>query len=538
MTGRVSAPKPPTSCAGCFAWGVLSGRFCSACYVFRHDHPGEAGCTGCGRVLAVKDGYCWLCWRQASAESDAAGGLPRGAVSILGAGRRLAHHQLFFDRMKLRRAEGPPVRTHDRRGRPRKPPPSPTARPACLHTQLRLFDARRDFTRVVERAGPEPANPWLAWAHYLAFRRGEARGWTRRVRLGVQRGLVILLSQHAEGDTIAYSEMFPVLRALDIGAERVAEVLEEMGVLVDDRRPAFEGWLERKLDGLAPGISREVEAWQRLLHDGGPRSRARDRSTCWTYLNSVRPALVLWSDHYGYLREVTRGGGLAVLATLHGPRRINTLIGLRSLFAACKRNGTVFRNPTSRIKVGERDHGVIQPLRPADVADAIATATSPAARLVALAAGHAARPGAIRALQLDDIDIGNRRLVIAGRIRPLDDLTRQVLLSWLDRRAKRWPNTANTHLFINQQTAMETGAVSTVWAKKALRGQTATLERLRVDRQLEEALTHGPDPLHLASVFGLDQKTAIRYAASARQLLEAAAEHGASTVHGSDEPKG
>ncbi len=48
-----------------------------------------------------------------------------------------------------------------------------------------------------------------------------------------------MLSQHAEGDTVRYSEMFPALRALDIGAERVAEVLEEMGVLVDDRRPAF-----------------------------------------------------------------------------------------------------------------------------------------------------------------------------------------------------------------------------------------------------------------------------------------------------------
>ncbi|MGI8808160.1 MAG: hypothetical protein ACR2KK_10025 [Acidimicrobiales bacterium] len=64
---------------------------------------------------------------------------------------------------------------------------------------------------------------------------------------------------------------------------------------------------------------------------------------------------------------------------------------------------------------------------------------------------------------------------------------------------------------------------------KALRGQAATLERLRVDRQLEEALTHGPDPLHLAAVFGIDQKTAIRYAASARHLLETAAEQ-----HGTD----
>lgn len=49
-------------------------------------------------------------------------------------------------------------------------------------------------------------------------------------------------------------------------------------------------------------------------------------------------------------------------------------------------------------------------------------------------------------------------------------------------------------------------------------------ERLRVDRRLEEALTHGADPLHLAFVFGTDEKTAIRYAQSARALRGEAAE--------------
>jgi hypothetical protein len=70
-----------------------------------------------------------------------------------------------------------------------------------------------------------------------------------------------------------------------------------------------------------------------------------------------------------------------------------------------------------------------------------------------------------------------------------------------------------------------TGPVSTIYfAKTALRGQAATLERLRVDRQLQEALARGPDPLHLAMMFGLDPKTAIRYAENARQLLITAAE--------------
>jgi hypothetical protein len=72
---------------------------------------------------------------------------------------------------------------------------------------------------------------------------------------------------------------------------------------------------------------------------------------------------------------------------------------------------------------------------------------------------------------------------------------------------------------------MGTGPVSTIYfAKTRLRDRAATLERLRVDRQLEEALAHGPDPLHLAAVFGLDPKTAIRYAENARLLLTTRAE--------------
>ena len=72
---------------------------------------------------------------------------------------------------------------------------------------------------------------------------------------------------------------------------------------------------------------------------------------------------------------------------------------------------------------------------------------------------------------------------------------------------------------------MSTRPVSENWLTTAFRGLDATLERLRVDRQLDEALTCGPDPLHLAAVFGLDDTTAIRYATAARQLLDTAAEH-------------
>jgi hypothetical protein len=45
---------------------------------------------------------------------------------------------------------------------------------------------------------------------------------------------------------------------------------------------------------------------------------------------------------------------------------------------------------------------------------------------------------------LDDLDLGNRRLTIASRTRPIDEFSHQILLEWLDYRHTRWPNTANT----------------------------------------------------------------------------------------------
>jgi hypothetical protein len=200
-------------------------------------------------------------------------------------------------------------------------------------------------------------------------------------------------------------------------------------------------------------------------------------------------------------------------------------------------NRVVFRDPARGIKVGQHPYGIAQPLTQNELDQAIQAATTPVARLVlVLAAVHAVRKAAIITAQLEDVDLGNRRITLAGRTRPIDELTHQILLEWLDHRRTRWPHTANPHLIINQQTAMGTGPVTTLWGDKELRGQAATLERLRIDRQLEEALTHGPDPLHLAAVFGLDPKTAIRYAENARVLLVTTAEEqDPATSH---EPKG
>jgi hypothetical protein len=417
-------------------------------------------------------------------------------------------------------------------------PPEPAGRPAFRWIQGRLFESRRDFTRFDENTGADLANPWLAWALYLAWCRGEARGWRRGRRFAVRRALIILLSRHEPGGTVRYSEVIQVQQAFDVSAGRTAEVLQEMGLPDDGRRPSFEDWLERKLESLAAGIRADVEAWLRIMRDGGPRSRPRDIASVWNHMLYLRPVLLAWSGRYGHLREVTRDDVAAVLAGLRGSRRANVLVALRSLSGFCKKRKTIFRSPVQGIRVGQHPYGIIQPLSQDEVDQAAKAAATPAARLaLVLAAMHAARPKAIRELLPGDVDLGNHRLTIGGRTRPLDDLTRQVLAEWLSHRRARWPSTANPHLLINQMSANGTGPASTIYfAKTALRGQAATLERLRVDRQLQEAITCGPDPLHLAAMFGLDPKTAIRYAENARQLLITAAEEHDPASSG--EPKG
>jgi hypothetical protein len=85
-------------------------------------------------------------------------------------------------------------------------------------------------------------------------------------------------------------------------------------------------------------------------------------------------------------------------------------------------------------------------------------------------------------------------ITIGGHPRPLDELSRQALLAWLDYRRNRWPNTANPHLLLTQHTAMENCPVGKLWVTNAVRGLTATLERLRIDRQLLQTAAETPEP--------------------------------------------
>ncbi len=510
--------RAAATCVGCLSWGDFTGASCNACVSFKYTHD-TGSCVSCARTVALKKGYCRLCWMQASLDLDVVGVLKPFLEAV-------RWHQLRFANMQRIRTNGPPIGRQGRRAAER-PPPVEVVVLDALGWQPRMIDVPKDFLCFDRRQHANLANPFLARARRSAKKISENRGWSEGVIGYVDRALVIVLSGHAASDTVSYSELFPVIRRYGLSIERTVEVLDDIGVFHDDRIDGFEQWMTSKLVDVSPGIRRDVEDWIHTLRDGGPRSDPRAIDTVWKYLNSARPILDDWSIRHEHLREITRDDVDEAVTGLKGDRRRHTTTVLRSLFRHCKKSGTIFRNPAAHTRVGQRENGVILPLDPAEIARTLAATTAPAARLtVALAAIHAARTGAIRDLLIDDIAIGNRRITIAGRVRPLDDLTRQAVVKWLDYRRHRWPNTANRHLIINAQTAVETGPVSKVSMTAPFRGQTATIERLRVDRQLEEALHHGPDPLHLAAVFDLDPKTAIRYSNAARRLLDSADDTG------------
>jgi hypothetical protein len=101
-------------------------------------------------------------------------------------------------------------------------------------------------------------------------------------------------------------------------------------------------------------------------------------------------------------------------------------------------------------------------------------------------------------------------------------LTHHALLAWLDYRRGTWPDTANRHVLLSRISALGSKPVSVDFLDKhQLRG--ISLERIRRDRILQEALITGADPLHLALVFNIDHTNAMAYANAARNLLSSPA---------------
>src|SRR5262249_27865542 len=150
----------------------------------------------------------------------------------------------------------------------------------------------------------------------------------------------------------------------------------------------------------------------------------------------------------------------AGLDHLSGHPLRTAISAVRSLFGFAKKQGLIFANPARRLKADAPAVSLL-PIDDDEIRAVERAISGPAQRLrVAPAAPHAARWEAIRVLTLDDIDLPNRRITIAGHSQRLGDLSHQALRAWLDHRRATWPHTPNRHVLVAGKTALGVDPVS------------------------------------------------------------------------------
>lgn len=351
-------------------------------------------------------------------------------------------------------------------------------------------------------------------AHQL----GEAHGWHRSSTRCVLDGLVTVLDGRPAGQRVPLTEVRTRTHR-HVSKPRLAEVLNDLGLLDDDAMSAIRAWLDRNSSDLAPGFAEPVRHWLLVLLDGDARAKPRSQATLYAYFGSVRPFLERWTTEHDHLREVTKTDIYIALDPLRGYQRNNAVCALRSLFRFAKRRRLIFINPTAGIKGRRADPSLI-PMTDEEIHTVEQLAVGPVERLaVALAAEHAARTSAIRHLTLDDIDLPNRRITLAGHRQRLGELSYRALRSWLQHRRTRWPCTPNRHVLVNTKTVLDTGPVSGPYVRFCLGRNGFSIDHIRADRILHEALTAKADPLHLSLIFNISHHTATRYTTIAEHLL-------------------
>jgi integrase len=433
-------------------------------------------------------------------------------------------HQLFLDEMEHKlslSAKSPvPGRHPTRRGRlhptephSRTPPRYGPIRPVT-HRQLTLFDQPRQLIRDGHPVSiPDPPGRELAEAlEAAAIEHGRAHGWAAPIITTVRRSLRILLGiQDTPGAPILASQA-RCLRQLPTTTAYgpTMELLAAVGMLDDDRIPTIVTWFDRKTEGLPAGILAELQVWLDVMRSGSlvtPRRRPRGDRTIRNHLSWALPTLRRWAVVHDSLREVTREEVQTVLRA-SGPKYIDTLAGLRSIFRVLKVRKLVFVNPTARIRTSRHQQQIPLPVTVDTLHDALDSPDPARAALACLLIFHGLRPRQLRQLQLTDIRDG--RLFVDGLVIPLAPPAAARIRSYLDFRAKRWPATCNPHMFVNKTTANRTSEASYVWVNRTL-GLAA--QRLRDDRILDEIRATGGDLRRISDMFGIEITPASRYLA-------------------------
>ena len=493
------------SCIDCFAWAAsLRGGRCRACRDFSRRNTQDE-CRSCHRRLAVdRHGRCRLC---ATARRDAH---QAGEADWQTEPGQRPGIQLFLGDG----VSAPPRASRSRPARtdPQTAPDSATEQQATEQLELFSVPAVPDRADGAARAWATSPAGVENLAAVSSFAR--TRGWPAATTRGVQRAvaLVAVTSPGFDPSPAVLAE----LRRRYLPVRRLREFLTAAELGPAPRTNPVD-LVEHVLGELPAAIARELASWiaaltaveRQAVGRREPPNPPHTRSTLDSYLRAVRPAVQQWAQRYPSLRQVTDDDIDAHLEPLRGSRRTHTAVALRSLFRTLKARRMIFANPAGRTRPGNFPSRPVLGLDAATRSALLTGLDRTDHRLVVLllAAVHALPRADIAKLRLDDVDLHQRTLHVRGRRRPIDTLTYDHLVAWLHQRHQRWPNTANPHLLITTQSALNLTPVSTAYFQRL----PIPVADLRADRLLAEARDTNGDVLALMHLFGLSSRGAVRY---------------------------
>ena len=369
------------------------------------------------------------------------------------------------------------------------------------HRQVVLFDASRDLRAGRERGFPPPADAAFAMTSQDLLTMHACRhGWSPSTLKKARQALNILLAlQDTPGGPVRASHT-ALLPSIGLPGRHLLEFLTEHRLAEEDRAPVIETWFTARVRDLPEPMLTEVRTWFDILLHGStipPRSKPRSPVTIRVKVRWALPVLRAWADDV-----------LAALPASGNPRA-TTGAALHSLLGTLKRRRMIFTNPIAGIKTGSPERRQPMPADLATIRDALNSGDTATAAVTALFVFCGLAPGELRSLTLTDIRDG--RLHSGQRSIPLADPARQRVAARLDERARRWPATANPHVFIHARTALGTGPVGQRWARLKT-GLTTRV--MREDRILDEVHATNGDVRRLMDLFGLTAKGAQRYTAT------------------------
>lgn len=140
--------------------------------------------------------------------------------------------------------------------------------------------------------------------------------------------------------------------------------------------------------------------------------------------------------------------------------------------------------------------------------------------LLGLVAIHAVTPAQAAQIRLDDVDLTRGQLIIRHlyhrRTVYLDPLTVELFTDWFRERQQTWPTSANPHLLVTRQTALDIaqppvsrGLLPHIFEKIGIPARTLWQDRVQHEAQLTG------DPVHLMRLFGIAAETAMKYVRAA-----------------------